>query len=66
MNSDQAKEKGLYNLAGGLAYVEGLDGVYGCHYGLRSKRDKAAQSFAKGWATARDESDTTRPVWEAR
>jgi hypothetical protein len=39
--------------AGALAYIQGRDCYYGCHFGMRSTAQQAREQFAVGWHTAR-------------
>lgn len=43
------KSNGNYYGAGALARALNQPRSYGCHYGMRSDRERSMQSFYKGW-----------------
>lgn len=41
--------------AGALAYINGRDCDYGCHFGMRSTVQWAREEFKQGWNSAQDD-----------
>ena len=50
---DDLKSEGRYFHAGALAYSQGRDAAYGCHFGMRSTLETARAEFKNGWEDAR-------------
>lgn len=46
------KAQGNYWAAGYHAHMLGCSTSYGCHYGMRSERDRAIQEYVAGWFAA--------------
>ena len=49
---ERLKAQERYEHAGALAFILGHDDSYGCHFGMRSTRDSAAEQFRHGWLEA--------------
>lgn len=49
---DALKVMKAYFAAGALAYSLGHDPAYGCHFGMRSTREKATKQFMDGYYAA--------------
>jgi hypothetical protein len=50
MLSNKLKSNGAYYEAGCAARLEGKPDFYGCHFGMRSDRERATADFRQGWA----------------
>lgn len=46
---DDLKVAGLCFEAGALARTQGDTRTYGCHFGMRSTRDRSVADFNRGW-----------------
>lgn len=46
---DDLKVEGHFHAAGALARSLGLPRLYGCHFGMRSTRDRDAAQYLAGW-----------------
>ena len=55
---DELKSEGRYFEAGKLARELGRDCYFGCHFGLRSERDRAVEEFTAGY-----NAEDTVQVW---
>lgn len=64
---EEMKADGHMHAAGALARSLGMSRNYGCHYGMRSTRDRDAAQFIAGWdcCNADRSAEQPRPVAQA-
>ena len=57
-NIEVLKSDSRFVHAGALAFILGHDCSYGCHYGMRSTRNRAIELFTAGFVSAKNDYET--------